>query len=476
MTTTKVATAVPVVPGLSTEEQTYATRYKQGGRTVYGLALTPDQIINLIHRPDPEAMNPGNRKIRPKHAADFANYVLNNESWVAPGIILRAPSIFKFNFGEGASEDSAQLGVLSYPKRTQREIQILDGQHRILGFHLALDTVTNRIEKAKDFRSKALKVEQGDKNSAAFREAEKALKDAEALRDRLYTERVSVEIQVTDDVAEYRQLFYDIAENALGITAAVKARFDSRKVVNRALASVMEHPLLANRVDIDLDRISRTSPYFLSAKHVADLIRATTVGTEGRIGKIMERDLVDANVAKNALKFFDIAVEAFAPYRALIATQVMPEDVRKTSLLGSPGMMRILAGVYHDLKTDHGFDDAMVLDYFKTLAPHLAAPAHANSIWVNEMAPEVFTVDSFGPNLRRQDTYAGAKTLTEWAVLGKKGAPFVWAPPRDAPEPAPSEEEVELQGDIAADPELGKLLAAREELEEKMIKSGKVKR
>ena len=38
---------------------------------------------------------------------------------------------------------------------------------------------------------------------------------------------------VEDDSTAYKQMFFDIADNALGITSSVRARFDSRKVVNR---------------------------------------------------------------------------------------------------------------------------------------------------------------------------------------------------------------------------------------------------
>ena len=94
-TSTKVAPA-PEVTGYRTEETLFATRYKQGGRTVYSVALSPDQIVNLITKPDPAVASPGNRRITPKHAQEFARYFLDNENWVSPGIILRSPGVFRF--------------------------------------------------------------------------------------------------------------------------------------------------------------------------------------------------------------------------------------------------------------------------------------------------------------------------------------------------------------------------------------------
>src|SRR5690606_11437729 len=124
-----------------------------------------------------------------------------------------------------------------------------------------------------------------EKGSRLIKDAEREVKAIDAKMDRFYAERVAVEIQVTEDIAEYRQMFYDIAENALGITAAVKARFDGRKAINRALEPVLEHALLRDRVDMDIDRLGAGNPNLLSAKHVIEILRANTVGIDGRIGK-----------------------------------------------------------------------------------------------------------------------------------------------------------------------------------------------
>lgn len=481
MTETKQKSATAPAPapapsGFSTEERVYATRYKQGKRTAFSLALSPDQIINLIARPDPEANNPGNRKIRPKHASDFSKYYLDNEKWVSPGLILRAPSIFTFEADLDAPGNKVSFGALSYPKRSQRDIQILDGQHRILGFHIAADEITRRIEKGKDFRARALRTEGGDKNSAAVREAQKMIDDAEKLRDRFFSEAIALEIQVTDDITEYLQIFYDIAENAIGITSAVKARFDTRKVANRALPLVMEHPLLKERVDINNDRIGTKSPYLLSAKHVSEIIRSAEVGVDGRIGKIMERTLSDVSLANTANAFLDTAVESFAPYRALLAGQAMPDQLRTGGLLGSPATLRMLASVYRELKQRHGFSSDQITAYFKTLEPHLLERAHAHSIWIEHMPDGAFNVDSYSPDVRRQNIAAAVDAIVDWAVLGKKGAPFVWAKPKPAPPRELTQDELDLAADKAADDKLEGLIAQREELETKMAKKGQIKK
>lgn len=446
--------------GYSTDERLLATRYKQGGRTVYSVALSPGEIVNLIHRPDPDAKNPGNRQIRPNHASAFANYYLEHDKWVIPGIILRAPGIFGFEETVDAGDGSAMVGVLSYPKRQQGDIQILDGQHRILGFHIALDKISKQIEDARDQRARALRTEGGVKTSPLVKEAEKNLREAERKRDRLYAERVSVEIQVTDHMQEYRQMFFDIADNALGITASVKARFDTRKVVNRALPAVLEHPLLVNRVDMEIDRLSRKSPDLVSARHVTEIIRSLTVGIDGRVGKVMEKTLNDIDVANKTTAFLNMLTEAFPPLKAVELGQLLPEQIRQTSLLGSPLMLRVLAGTYFELKTMHGFSDQMILDYFKALAPHMVAPIHENTIWWRHAPAETFDLGGYSPNGRRQDSAALTKALWEWAVDKEK---FVYAEPQPAPEPEPDEDELPIDYSDLGDANLAARLQAEDE-------------
>lgn len=476
MTTTASA---PVTTGLTTEEHVYATRYTQGGRTVFSLTISPAELINLVAQPNPNTPNPGNRAIREGHAKQFAEYYLDHESWVIPGIILRAPSIFTF---DGDHENG--WGVLSYPKRSGMNIQILDGQHRVLGFHLAAAIVQQRIEKARDQRARAMRVENGNKASAAVREAEAQLKAAQALEHRFSTERVSVEIQVTDDMSTYRQMFFDIADNALGITTSQKVRFDSGKAVNRALPSVLQHPLLEKRVDLEKDQVRNQSLYFASAKHVSDIIHARAVGIDGRFGKIKEKTANDVQIAENAKKFLDMAVRAFPQLQALEIGQINAPTLRSTSLIGSPAMLRILAGVTYQLTSDrHAWTAAQVEDFLKVLEPHMAGGAYAGSIWLRIESQDqkgnrqkAFTEGAFAPNGRRQDLAAVEKTLVDWAILGKQGAPFLWEAPAPRPEPVPTQEEQELAADIAADPELEALLVAQLEFNETVAAKPKIER
>lgn len=426
------ASAAPVMPttSYSTEERYFATRFKQGERTVFGLQLSPAELTGLIKRPNPDANNPGNRRIRPNHAQAFATYFLEHENWVAPGIILRAPSIFSFEASDGFEIPGASFGYMSFPRRNQSDIHILDGQHRILGFFLAEEMIASQLDKARDARATAKRVE-GD-GSVAAKHAQREIDRLERVRDRFATERLTVEIQVTDDMSAYRQMFYDIADNALGITASVKARFDTRKVVNRALPAVLEHPLLAGRTDLEVDRIRKGSPNLLTARHIVEMLRVITVGFDGRIGRRQEKELKEGVVAQGATDFIDALVASFPQLQAVQQGTLIPEVLRATSLLGSPLFLRILAGAWYDLRTNRGFSQQMVIDFFQTLSKHMAAPVHENTIWKSQLPPELFNDGSYGPNGQRQSSTALVAALVDWAIMKPD---FLDADPLPAPEP-----------------------------------------
>lgn len=395
----------------STEKELFASRYQQGGRTVFNVAMTPAQIASVVKRPNPDAENPGNRRIRPDHAQAFARYFIEHDEWVVPGIILRAPNIFAFD--QDFEVPDAQFGTVKYQERNQGDIHILDGQHRILGFHIALEQIDEMIDKARSTRASARRV--GDANAAKL--AEKEIHRLEKVRDRLFKERVSVEIQVTDDLQAYRQMFFDIAENALGITASVKARFDSRKVVNRALPAVLEHPLLAGRTDLEVDRIPRKSPNLLTARHIMETMRVLTVGFDGRVSRRQDKELSEVDIARNATDFFTALTEAFPPLKAVELGQLLPDTLRRTSMLGAPLFIRILAGVWWELTSkDHAWTKGMVTEYFGKLAKHVAEPAHLNSIWKLHADPEAFNDNAWYPNGRRQDAKGLVDSLVAWAL------------------------------------------------------------
>ena len=68
MTTTLKAT------GYDPNEYFFATRYQQGGRTVYSLDFSVRELVTFLPKPDPDKpldVNATQRRITPIHARDF---------------------------------------------------------------------------------------------------------------------------------------------------------------------------------------------------------------------------------------------------------------------------------------------------------------------------------------------------------------------------------------------------------------------
>ena len=426
MATTTDRAASARVTGYESDISFYATRYKQGGRTIYALNLSPVQVISTITRPDPAQATPGNRAIKLAHAQSFAKYFREHSDWVVPGMILRTSTPFTFEPTENVG--GVEFGILSLPRQAAADIHILDGQHRILGFYIAAEMIAQDLDKANNQLVAARRV---DPTGAAVKEAQKRIDELKAQRNRLEKERVDLTIAIEPDPARYKQMFFDIADNAKGITGSVKARFDTRKVVNRSMEAVLAHPLLLNRVDIEADRIGRGSVYLMGAKHVSEIIKSVYVGLEGRVSRRQDAEAKESDVAGRATAFLDMLSRTFPQMQSVALGQLLPDTLRQTSLLGSILMIRVLAGVYHDLKQHH-FTGEMIQEFFAKLAPHMSAPVYPASIWMRH-TEGIFDDGARAPHSRRQDLRALKDILVGWAI--DKPA-FLYEEP--APRPADS--------------------------------------
>jgi len=393
-----------VLSGYDTHDRYYATRYEQGGRTVYSIDLSLQGAAATLPKPDPAHPTPGNRRVKESHARGFGKYVRENKEWVAPALLLRSPDIFEYTVTDEIA--GTKFGILGIPRLARTDLRILDGQHRILGLHYAVEGIAAELEKERSMTAAAKR----DGNVELERHHQQIIRELEAQRDRLSRERISIQIHLEDDLTKYEQMFVDIADNALGITSAIRARFDSRKVVNRSLDDVLKHAVLVGRVDMEQDRIGGASPYLMGAKHVADIIRTVAVGIAGRIGRRQEGELHEAELVEKSNNFFDVMLGAFPDLEKIVDGKMTTEDLRKQSLLGSTTMLRVLAGVFYELAKEISDDD--IRDFFAKLAPHMRAPVGAGSPW---MTTGVFREGAMAPNARRQDLESLTDNIVSWA-------------------------------------------------------------
>lgn len=410
--------SVAAPSGYDTDVRYFSARYSQGQRQVFSFDLSLLQLAMTLSKPDPEQVLEGNRRIRISHAEGFAEYLLTRPDWTSPPLLLRAPSgLLRFEPVE-TGVPGVEFGVLAVPRLAQDELRIVDGQHRTLGIHLAWSRILKDLERARGGLARA----QRDEDPNLVRHWEKELRRIQDQQERFARERMTVQLVVVDDEEAYKQIFVDIADNALGIPPSVRARFDRRKIVNRCLPDVIKHPLLAGHVDEQQDRISAKTPYLMSAKHVTDLIRVLQVGIQGRVSKLMNENGDEHRIIRDALEFLDVLVGSFDDLRGISEGTVSPAELRKRSLLGSVTMHRVLAGVYRELRigdeTRPPMNTADIERYFRSL--NMTAPVAEGSRWYST---GVFATDAMAPTARGGDMQALARAMVEWAAEPKTEEP-----------------------------------------------------
>ena len=238
---------------------------------------------------------------------------------------------------------------------------------------------------------------------------------------------------ICSSAREARQIFADIANNALGMVKALAIGFDQSKVINRitsTLATDSPHPLLAGRVDFNKDRVSGDSDMFISAKTLADAIRALTVGISGRITRAQELDEeVEKDILQRSRKYFSCLSDAFS-----VDFEKDPKELRVTSLLGSGTMFRVLAGVWFELTSSTNAQGKSIkprmsveeaTSFLMKLAPHMAIPLKTGNKW---LTTGVFPSPAAGaivsaPGSRNQELKALTLAITNWAI-GPNAFPF----------------------------------------------------
>lgn len=418
-----------VLTGYHREDTFIATRKFMGGRPVFHLDMCIAQLTAGVDAPPVGVAQEDNRIVKESRGRLFRDYVDSNKEWASPSLLLWCPiGILDFealpDINALVNDPSVVLGVLSVPRNSRQSIKILDGQHRILGFHLWMEQLNKELQGSKMGLAEATKAGQPKVIELAKRRVEKAEENIE----RSIKESIGIDILICSSAKEARQIFADIANNAQGMVKALAIGFDQSKLVNRVtsnVASDFPHPLLDGKVDFNKDRIAGDSDMLISAKTLADSIRALSVGITGRISRTQELEWPDEDVAQRTRKFLDTLQKAFAADFAKT-----PQEFRKTSLLSSGTMFRVLAGVWFDLtsstnaqgksvKPRMSVDDAT--KFFASLAPHMQIPIKSGNKW---LTTGVFPSPANGavvtaPGSRNQELKTLTLEITNWALDSK---------------------------------------------------------
>jgi len=395
------------VTGAQRYDKYVAVRSRQGGRMLYTVQVRLSDVPMILPVPDPEQPTPGNRRVNPQHAKKFGEYLRDKCDWVAPPLLARDDGRCVFK-EQQVIEGEMALGTLEVPwaSGASRALRIIDGQHRVLGIDLQIKDIETGITRAEDDLLRA-------KDGARRDELLRHMVQLKKRHQRLQSEHITLQIYVESEPKNFEQMFYDVADNALGINQAVKVRFDSRKVLNRTLYEVTKHALLKGRVDEEQDRLGGNNPNLLGAKHVVDLVRTVNVGISGRIGRKREEMLDESTLIEAANDFFDCLLGGFQRLDDLVEGRVTVPELRRGSLLGSVSMLRVLAGVFHQLREDDCTDDE-ISDFFARLSPHMTAPVAEDSLWRTTATSQDIHEGATGPMARAQSLKNLTQEITRW--------------------------------------------------------------
>lgn len=409
------------VTGVRRSDSFVAVRLKQGARRVYAIQLPLEDVSRVLPVPDPQHPTPGNRKVDAKHAADFGKYVRSHPEWVAPPLLVRDNGRCTFT-ADLKLPGGTEVGILEVPHGAV--LKIVDGQHRVLGLHDATAAISREEDNLLEQLARAKNLGNDTADLGA------KLTELAADKERFATEHLGVYVYEEGSPDAYEQMFFDVADNALGIRQAVKVRFDNRKLINRTFDPVAKHKLLQGRIDVEQDRITGSNPNLLGAKHVIEIVRSVNVGAMGRITKKREAQLDDESTVENAMAYLDALVDGFPDLAEVADGSLTPQTLRGRSLAGSLTMLRVLAGVFHNLvlaadEDDETWTPEEVADFFGQLAPHMGAPVAADSIWLtaadfdpNRGGTPDFTRGAYGPQARSQNIKHLTEVITAWATDG----------------------------------------------------------
>jgi hypothetical protein len=403
--------------GYSDHRELLAQRYTRAGKSLFVIALPIHLIPSHMPQPDPDEPFEGNRKVNPKRASDFSDYWRQNKKWATPPLLLDTTYPLSADFEVHTTVSGVDFGILRLPHQSESELQILDGQHRILGWSVTAKRVADESRRYRELKLRA--EDAGD--MAKIVEVDHLLVRLDAERERLRSEYVTVEILEGVTLDDHKQYFHDIATNAKGITKSLTASFDRRKVVNRVSQSLIEnHPLLKQNVELESDTVRGRNENWISGKNVTDIVTAVTLGMGRTMTAKREAEADEEAIVRVATAFFDAIVQEFPVLAEIASGDRRPNSLRGNSLLASPTVLRAMAGAYYGIAVDdrsgpptvtHGGDRRM-RKLMKDLALRMPLPID-DGWWATGLFD---TRQSEAPGSRTQNLKELAAKFTELSL------------------------------------------------------------
>jgi len=126
-----------------TSIKTIAQKMEHGETISFITALSIAELLELLDIPDPNKPFEDNRRVNKRHAMEFGDYWESQRNgWISPPLLLDTELVIDYQNVPQLNLDSTVL--INIPSSKKREVNILDGQHRVLGWFLKRNDLLSR--------------------------------------------------------------------------------------------------------------------------------------------------------------------------------------------------------------------------------------------------------------------------------------------------------------------------------------------
>ncbi|HXK39569.1 MAG TPA: DNA sulfur modification protein DndB [Candidatus Paceibacterota bacterium] len=433
------STAIPA--GYKRTDEFIGSETRQLGLRQMHLRLSLGDLTDWVERPDPDRRYEHNRRIDVRHAKDFAHYLLRGAKDTTsthkyqpmiPGVSLFTdPEYVEFEASLVLPHE--QFGTVRVDKHGR--VQIWDGQHRILGMHMALEEVNEEIHEARSHLERANDLYESDTaEGKIIDEAQERYDELVKSREALLGISVPITLTLTSDDKRVAAIFSDLNDKQKGMSSSVVTRLDDRVVFNRVASDLRAHEYLEGLVDDERDTTTASNVNWISLRDLAAIAKLVWLGYGGRWNDTREDSVDDAEVYEKTSTFVELCAEVFPDlHQVLVDRTLEPKDLRgkgsNTSLLSSSTTIKALAVAYHDLLEGYGFAMApngritrveglqplsvtKIRDAFKTeLPPMDSGEGELDDVWIKT---GVFDEPFVAPTARGANVRTLAMKISEW--------------------------------------------------------------
>lgn len=423
--------------GYTDTDDYLAVAHRQDEISLISVQVAWPGVTKMVKLPDPDKRSPFNRPLRKGHSKKYADYLdLVPRPYTPPIALWTDPANVQIDeIAELPKIGNTRFVVAKFDKSTRDQINILDGQHRIYGAYLLNEQYQEELRRARENRRRAESLG----GAELIEEARKREQTAKDKLQRFADMTISVQIALTGDTALAKQIFADVADNALGISRSILSEYSTRNAFNRASQTVSEQ-VLAGLIDYEKDSMSRSNPHWISLKDVVNVAQTLELGLGKRWSMKLEPTLNESQLTSRTSLFFEGLFDAYpelTKVREGGSATILRSDVQDASLLASSTTIRILAAAYRMLLIG---DEAQgvapmshedIVTYFASIPMDAGVemideedetkPDEENSIprlanaWLDT---ERFSFPYTSPAARRQDLEYLAASLVEWARKG----------------------------------------------------------